>query len=424
MISNRSIRMFRKEVILLFLYTVLFAIPTVAQTVKVVGIGEGKTREDAVHMALRESLERTYNSFLSSSTLFSDDEIVSDEISVITRGNIVKYSILYDRIDSISKMHNAMVEAVVSLQKFKEYAISHGASIELDGKSLAQSIVANERMRKFNEENELKAVKQLVKDFVREGQSVQIYDYNINVELPQKASSDNRYKIRLTIDGYENDNYYVVVYNLYKAIMGISSKEGPNECYLGSFFGLDYLKLFILDYWISYYRDGNENKPIQHEDDKANRNGYLPHKKYSGSYLTCPLCGKKKFEDWNDAHRTGVGICHNKNCGFVISVRDWENTQRLFSGLKANLWNSESTEWLRAYFDGGGGTYAGLIWKRKFKVVDNNNKVYATKIVYPRRMFEPNVYHEVLELNLTYDELSNVTGFSVEPIRGIPLKEK
>ena len=80
MISNRSIRMFRKEVILLFLYTVLFAIPTVAQTVKVVGIGEGKTREDAVHMALRESLERTYNSFLSSSTLFSDDEIVSDQL--------------------------------------------------------------------------------------------------------------------------------------------------------------------------------------------------------------------------------------------------------------------------------------------------------------------------------------------------------
>lgn len=147
----------------------------------------------------------------------------------------MKYSILYDRIDSISKKHNAMVEAVVSLQKFKEYAISHGASIELDGKSLVQSIVANERMRKFNEENELKAVKQLVKDFVREGQSVQIYDYNLNVELPQKASSDNRYKIRLTIDGYENKNYYVVVYNLYKAIMGISSEEGPNDCYLGSF---------------------------------------------------------------------------------------------------------------------------------------------------------------------------------------------
>ena len=412
----------RGVVMLMFFF---LAVITLAQTVKVIGMGEGKTRDEAVHRALRESLERTYNSFLSSSTLFSDDEIVSDEIAVITRGNIVKYDILYDRIDSISKMHNAMVEAIVSLQKFKEYAQSHGSKVELDGNSLAQSIVANERMKKFNEENELKAVKMLINDLVREGNTVQIYDYTLKVELPQKASADNRYKIKLIIDGRKNINYYVLVDKIVNALNGISSKEGSISCFLNSFMEPEIVDLFTQNYWLSYYRDGDGNKPIKHmEDSKKNTQ--------ARSLSKCPLCGKRKFEDWSDeardnrgklvAYRKGAGKCHDKNCGYIVTKRDFDKVHDSFTHISVNLWSEESREWLKIYLNGGGGGATGLLWKRKFNVVDNNMKVYSTKLVYPYNMSYPDIYHDELELNLTYDELSKIKDFSVDPIRGIPLK--
>jgi len=424
-IAKSEFTNFMNRSIVIMLAFILYECVTIAQTVKVIGMGEGKTRDEAVHRALRESLERTYNSFLSSSTLFSDDEIVSDEIAVITRGNIVKYDILYDRIDSISKMHNAMVEAIVSLQKFKEYAQSHGSKVELDGNSLAQSIVANERMKKFNEENELKAVKMLINDLVREGNTVQIYDYTLKVELPQKASADNRYKIKLIIDGRKNINYYVLVDKIVNALNGISSKEGSISCFLNSFMEPEIVDLFTQNYWLSYYRDGDGNKPIKHmEDSKKNTQ--------ARSLSKCPLCGKRKFEDWSDeardnrgklvAYRKGAGKCHDKNCGYIVTKRDFDKVHDSFTHISVNLWSEESREWLKIYLNGGGGGATGLLWKRKFNVVDNNMKVYSTKLVYPYNMSYPDIYHDELELNLTYDELSKIKDFSVDPIRGIPLK--
>lgn len=407
---------------------------TIAQTVKVIGMGEGKTRDEAVHMALRESLERTYNSFLSSSTLFSDDEIVSDEIAVITRGNIVKYDILYDRIDSISKNHNAMVEATVSLQKFKEYAQSHGSKVELDGNSLAQSIVANERMKKFNEENELKAIKMLINDLVREGNSVQIYDYALKVELPQKASADNSYKIRLIIDGSKNLNYYILVDKIVNALNGISSSDGSASCFLNALLEPEVAETFTRNYWLSYYRDGNENKPIKHEDDPPQRWGKSSRALQAINSSKCPLCGKRKFEDFSNelrdnfgklvVYRKGAGKCHDKKCEYDVSIRDWDNVSHFFKRIKFNMWNKESVEWLDVFLNGGGGVATGLLWKRKFKVVDNNMKTYATKLVYPHNMSNPRIYHEELELNLTYDELSKIKEFSIDPVKGIPIKEK
>ena len=58
-------------VIMILRYSILIVVlflpfGSYAQDIKVTSKGEGTTREEAVHTALREALERTFNSFISS----------------------------------------------------------------------------------------------------------------------------------------------------------------------------------------------------------------------------------------------------------------------------------------------------------------------------------------------------------------------
>ena len=63
-------------------------------TVTLITSGEGVNKTEAINSALRNALEQTYGAFVSSNTQFLNDELVIDEVSMLSSGNIQNYDIV------------------------------------------------------------------------------------------------------------------------------------------------------------------------------------------------------------------------------------------------------------------------------------------------------------------------------------------
>ena len=119
--------------------------------------GDGTTKEEATHVALRSAVEQAYGVFVSANTEILNDELVKDEIATVTSGNVKSYKELNC---ILLPNGNQMVtlEAVVSTKKLAAYAQSKGASCEFAGATFG----ANLRLLKLNQENTKKAFENLL----------------------------------------------------------------------------------------------------------------------------------------------------------------------------------------------------------------------------------------------------------------------
>lgn len=119
--------------------------------------GDGTTKEEATHVALRSAVEQAYGVFVSANTEILNDELVKDEIATVTSGNVKSYKELNC---ILLPNGNQMVtlQAVVSTEKLAAYAQSKGASCEFAGATFG----ANLRLLKLNQENTKKAFDNLV----------------------------------------------------------------------------------------------------------------------------------------------------------------------------------------------------------------------------------------------------------------------
>lgn len=399
--------------LMLALWLLILPIFSYAQDVKVISKGEGATRVKAVHSALREALERTYNSFISSNTLLANDEIVSDEIVSITRGNIVKYEVLYERFDSISKMHNVMVESVVSLDKFKDYSKSHGATVEIDGASLVSSLIANEKMKRFNTENEVVAVKNFVLEM--EQMCKNLYEYTIKVKIPENINSG----ISILVIAQTNMNLIYCFRKMYDMLNRLSNNQGAYRYCPPSFSVSSYEQSQELAklYWVSYYREKNSSNNKQQSKFSKFINNII-----SSGQLACPACGKTTYarlDRYSYIQSDAIGECSSRKCGYKVTPEQWKKTVSFFSRSHFfNFLNPKSVELLKKYI----GAYSnnsnfGLIWNSKYRIVDNNGKVYSEKTIeLSNKILPPFQLRDDVKLNLSMDELSSIKTFTVEPV--------
>ena len=59
----------------------------------------------------------------------------------------------------------------------------------------------------------------------------------------------------------------------------------------------------------------------------------------------------------------------------------------------------------------------GLIWNSKYRIVDNNGKVYSVKTIeLSNKILPPLQLRNNVKLNLSMDDLSSIKTFTVEPI--------
>lgn len=149
---------------ILFLFLALFtSVIAFAEETQTVGIGTGKSKEDATQNALRNALENVYGVYLSSSTSMVDDKIISDEITSVSYGKIVKFKVIGTAKES-DNQYVVTVDALVSLDKLASFISENtGTSVKFDGAGWG----LQQKMDRLNKENEEKAARNIVESIKR-----------------------------------------------------------------------------------------------------------------------------------------------------------------------------------------------------------------------------------------------------------------
>ena len=173
--------------------------------VKLVVCSDGPTKEEATKNALRSAIEQAYGTFVSTNTEILNDELVKDEIVTVSSGNIKSYK----EVSSITMPdggYSVTLSAVVSIGKLVSYAQSKGAKAEFAGQAFLQEM----KMRQLNKENELQAIRNLVK--VEKELLSKMYDFELVLGDPYVKESN--YILPVSILLYRNENYKEA-YNLF-----------------------------------------------------------------------------------------------------------------------------------------------------------------------------------------------------------------
>lgn len=148
--------------------------------------GEGASKDEATKVALRNAIEQTFGTFVSSNTQILDDELVKDEIVTVSSGNIKSYKTLSESVSD--NVCNVSLQAVVSIGKLVSYTQSKGGSTELAGATFAMDV----KMKKLQVENEKKAFEHLLiqlRDLLPT-----IFDFSIKVSEPSNPKYYSPFK--------------------------------------------------------------------------------------------------------------------------------------------------------------------------------------------------------------------------------------
>ncbi|MEI6139546.1 MAG: hypothetical protein WCP85_09790 [Mariniphaga sp.] len=219
----------KKKLLLILCIVVcnLFNVSTaIAQTESKVAIltvaGSGKTQEEAMRNALRNAIEQAFGAFLSSNTQILNDELVKDEIVSVSSGNIQEYNVISEVQTPDGNWSNT-VKAKVAIDKLTTFCKSKGLNVEFMGSLFALNI----KQQILNEENELKAIKNMrlvLKKLINNS-----FDYKIITRQP--TSFGNDWKIPVTIEATLNNNFSNVSKYLYNTLIGLSCTQSEIENY-------------------------------------------------------------------------------------------------------------------------------------------------------------------------------------------------
>ena len=167
------------------------------EEVTLVVSGDGATKEEATHVALRSAIEQAYGTFVSSNTAILNDSLVKDEVVTISSGNIQKYTELACMQLENGKSYVSL-QATVSLTQLVKYAQSKGAECEFAGATFG----ANVKLYELNKANTEKALQNI--QTVLENTN-DLFDYVLKMG-ETRITSANAVKVPYTIRLYANQN--------------------------------------------------------------------------------------------------------------------------------------------------------------------------------------------------------------------------
>lgn len=151
--------------------------------------GNGVTKQDATHAALRNAIEQTYGVFVSANTEILNDSLVKDEIITIASGNVYSYHELGASVLPNGN-HEVTLQATLSTKQLVAYAQSKGATCELvNAANFAASSTANIKLIRLNQQNTIKAFENLKKQLLQIATQSEIVGFRLNVGEPQVRDS-------------------------------------------------------------------------------------------------------------------------------------------------------------------------------------------------------------------------------------------
>jgi len=156
------------------LFFVLISTISIAQNniVTVVASGSGVNEAEAINVALRSCIEKTYGVFISASTEIENDKLVKDEIYTIGQGTISDYQVISSRLGG----KDVIVSAKVSLSKVVEVIKAKGYDIEINGSVYAQNAIKEE----FYKKEEPK----VFEEFFSKYYEMNFFEFNFKVNSP------------------------------------------------------------------------------------------------------------------------------------------------------------------------------------------------------------------------------------------------
>ena len=211
-------------VLILFTQKIIFA-QDLEKTVEIVVSGSGKTQDAAKEIALRSAIEQAFGVFISSKTEILNDNLVSDQITSITSGNIKSYQVLNE-----SQLPNGSwavnLKTIVSIDKLTSFVKSKGVEVEIKGSLFALNI----KQQIINEHAEMKAINEMI-TLLHEPMQIS-FDYTIKSNDPKSSDENNQnWEIPLQVSAKTNKNIDFCANYFMKTLSGISLSNNEVESY-------------------------------------------------------------------------------------------------------------------------------------------------------------------------------------------------
>ncbi len=185
--------------IMLFLFSVLGA-QSENKDVTITTTGSGPTLEIAKQNALRSAIEQTYGAFISTKTEIFNDQVVADEMSSVSSGNIKSFEILNETKFPDSSWVITL-KSEVSIGNLTSFVNAKGVNVEIKGGIFANQI----KIFALNEKAERLIVYNLIRSI--HYQLEKSFDFSLDVKSPKSVSGSNEnWKLPLAINVKTNEN--------------------------------------------------------------------------------------------------------------------------------------------------------------------------------------------------------------------------
>lgn len=205
--------------VLLIFQSALFA--QKSSSIKIKASGSGSTEREAIRSAQRNALEETLGVFVSSNTSIRNDDIISDEISSISNGEILKSKVLNSMKISENQYYVVLEVTVTESDISNYFTANKNNSISFQGELFSNNI----KQFQLNKSSELRSIKNLIEAAQR--YLGEIVDYEPTWSEKPQYVNDDLFKYTVDVKGKTNLNIInlsnLFVNSLQK--IGVDNKE-------------------------------------------------------------------------------------------------------------------------------------------------------------------------------------------------------
>ena len=196
------------------------------KTVELTTTGTGKTKEIAIHIALRSAIEQAFGVFISSKTEVLNDELLTDQIISVSNGNIQHYDIISEMPIDNNTSFAVTVKSKVSISKLTSFIESKGIEVEFKGAVFAMNI----KQQKLNEESELKAIKEMA--VILKKIADRSFDFEVAAAGEPTLESKDDWNIPLIIKIKLNKNFENYKSYFQKTLSALTMTEAEANNYI------------------------------------------------------------------------------------------------------------------------------------------------------------------------------------------------
>lgn len=170
------------------------------KSVTITTSGSGKTKDEAIQIALRSAIEQAFGAFISTKTEILNDKIIVDQMVAVSNGNIKSFSVLNES-KLLDGSWGVTLKAKVSVNKLMSFVESKGISIEIKGGLFALNI----KQQLLNEQGEINAICEMV-GLLHESMQIS-FDYVIKINDPKSLDTESKnWEIPLEVTATTNKN--------------------------------------------------------------------------------------------------------------------------------------------------------------------------------------------------------------------------